>query len=58
MLLLGRDQKWDYEPSKDIRVGGHVAGGDVIGLVHESVLIKHRILVPPNVREILQNSFY
>jgi V-type H+-transporting ATPase subunit A len=45
---LGRDQKWEYEPIKDIKVGGHVAGGDVIGLVHESVLVKHKILVPPN----------
>lgn len=45
---LGREQKWDYEPNRDLKVGGHVAGGDVIGLVHESVLVKHRILVPPN----------
>lgn len=45
---LGRDIKWEYEPSRDLKVGGHVAGGDVIGLVHESVLVKHRILVPPN----------
>lgn len=45
---LGRDQRWDYEPNRDIRVGGHVAGGDVIGVVNESVLIRHKILVPPN----------
>lgn len=45
---LSREQRWDYEPSKDIRVGAHVAGGDIIGVVHESVLVRHRILVPPN----------
>ncbi|KAI6214561.1 hypothetical protein M3Y94_00283100 [Aphelenchoides besseyi] len=45
---LSRDATWEYEPIKDIKVGSHVAGGDVIGTVKESVLIKHRILVPPN----------
>jgi V-type H+-transporting ATPase subunit A len=45
---LGREQKWDFTPDKNMRVGSHVAGGDVIGLVNESVLVKHKILVPPN----------
>lgn len=45
---LSREQKWDYQVSKDIRVGSHVTGGDIIGVVNENLLIKHRILLPSN----------
>ncbi|KAI1725413.1 ATP synthase alpha/beta family, nucleotide-binding domain-containing protein [Ditylenchus destructor] len=45
---LSREAHWDFEPSRDIRVGSHVAGGDIIGVVVESVLVKHRIMVPSN----------
>ena len=30
-------------------MGAHVTGGDVVGIVDESILIKHKIMVPPNV---------
>lgn len=45
---LSRNSRWDFEPNRDVRVGSHVAGGDILGLVVESALVKHRILVPPN----------
>uniref|UniRef100_A0A914YQA3 H(+)-transporting two-sector ATPase n=1 Tax=Panagrolaimus superbus TaxID=310955 RepID=A0A914YQA3_9BILA len=45
---LGRDIKWEFVPSKDVQVNSHVVGGDIFGFVHETVLIKHRILLPPN----------
>jgi V-type H+-transporting ATPase subunit A len=45
---LSRDIKWEFEPSKQMHVGAHVTGGDIVGLVHESVLVKHRIMIPPN----------
>jgi len=45
---LSRDIKWEFEPAKQMHVGAHVTGGDIIGLVHESVLVKHRIMIPPN----------
>uniref|UniRef100_A0A914QXE2 H(+)-transporting two-sector ATPase n=1 Tax=Panagrolaimus davidi TaxID=227884 RepID=A0A914QXE2_9BILA len=44
---LGREIKWEFVPSKDVQVGSHVTGGDIFGQVHESVLVKHRILLPP-----------
>jgi V-type H+-transporting ATPase subunit A len=47
-LALSRDATWEFEPNRDIRVGSHVAGGDIIGCVQETVLVRHRILVPPN----------
>jgi V-type H+-transporting ATPase subunit A len=45
---LGREVKWEFVPSKDISVNSHVTGGDIFGQVHESVLVKHRILLPPS----------
>ncbi|KAK0397551.1 hypothetical protein QR680_002168 [Steinernema hermaphroditum] len=45
---LSRTASWSYVPTKETRVGAHVTGGDHIGTVDENVLIKHRILLPPN----------
>lgn len=44
---MNRESRWEFEPRREIQQGAHVAGGDVVGLVHESVLVKHKILVPP-----------
>lgn len=30
------------------QVGSHITGGDIYGIVRENVLIKHRIMLPPN----------
>ncbi|CAI5452978.1 unnamed protein product [Caenorhabditis angaria] len=45
---LSKETKWDFSVAKDIRVGAHVTGGDEIGSVDENLLIKHKILLPPN----------
>ncbi|PAV61055.1 hypothetical protein WR25_14036 isoform B [Diploscapter pachys] len=45
---LSRDARWDYRVSKNVAVGSHVTGGDVIGVIDENVLIKHKIMLPPN----------
>ncbi|XP_071588866.1 V-type proton ATPase catalytic subunit A-like isoform X2 [Heliangelus exortis] len=47
---LPRHLTWDFVPSKDIRVGSHVTGGDIYGTVMENSLIQHRIMVPPRSR--------
>ncbi|CAG7731036.1 unnamed protein product [Allacma fusca] len=47
---LSRTKKWDFQPDKSIRVGSHVTGGDVYGMVVENRLVKHKILVPPRAR--------
>jgi V-type H+-transporting ATPase subunit A len=44
---LDREAKWEFLPSKDVSVNSHLTGGDIFGQVHESVLVKHRILLPP-----------
>jgi V/A-type H+-transporting ATPase subunit A len=50
---LDRKKKWEFTP--DMKKGDKVAGGDVLGEVPETVLVKHRILVPPNVNGTLKS---
>ncbi|GAB0201119.1 V-type proton ATPase catalytic subunit A-like [Grus japonensis] len=47
---LPRHLTWDFVPSKDVRVGSHVTGGDIYGTVAENSLIRHKIMVPPRSR--------
>ncbi|KAJ8315964.1 hypothetical protein KUTeg_005978 [Tegillarca granosa] len=47
---LDRNKKWDFEPQGSIRVGSHITGGDIYGVVYENVLIKHKIMLPPNAK--------
>uniref|UniRef100_A0A2K5JUZ5 V-type proton ATPase catalytic subunit A n=1 Tax=Colobus angolensis palliatus TaxID=336983 RepID=A0A2K5JUZ5_COLAP len=41
---LSRDNKWDFTPCKNLRVGSHITGGDIYGIVNENLLIKHEII--------------
>ncbi|KAI0977044.1 ATP synthase alpha/beta family, nucleotide-binding domain-containing protein [Xylaria arbuscula] len=46
---LDREKKWEFTPS--LKVGDHIAGGDVWGTVFENSFIKvHKILLPPRAR--------
>ncbi|NJD98792.1 ATP synthase subunit A [Thermococcus sp. LS1] len=42
---LPRDKKWHFTPKA--KVGDKVVGGDILGVVPETSIIEHRILVPP-----------
>ncbi len=44
---LNREKIWKFTPQK--KKGDKVFPGDVLGVVQETVLVKHRILVPPDV---------
>ena len=50
---LSRDRKWSFNPS--VRVGDSVAEGDVLGTVEESVLVEHKIMVPPGVKGVVKS---
>ncbi len=57
---LDRKAKWDFKPT--VKKGEKVKPGEVIGLVQETDVVEHRILVPPNVKggvitEIHEGSF-
>jgi V/A-type H+-transporting ATPase subunit A len=49
---LDKNKKWDFVPS--VRKGEKVKAGDIIGTVDETRIIKHRILIPPNVSGTLE----
>ncbi|WP_456367176.1 ATP synthase subunit A [Thermococcus sp.] len=42
---LPRDKKWHFTPK--VKVGDRVVGGDILGVVPETSIIEHKILVPP-----------
>ena len=44
---LPRDKRWHFTPA--VKVGDKVVGGDIIGVVPETSLIEHRIMVPPGI---------
>ncbi len=44
---LDREKLWNFVPTK--KQGDKVIGGDVIGEVKETVLITHRIMIPPDI---------
>ncbi|MCD6428762.1 MAG: V-type ATP synthase subunit A [Desulfurococcales archaeon] len=46
---LPRDVRWPFTRSKDLKVGDKVGPGDVLGVVKETPLIDHLIMVPPGV---------
>ena len=56
---LNREAKWDFVASAQI--GDSVQGGDVLGTVQETIIVNHKILVPPGitgtVKEIKSGSF-
>ena len=43
---LSHSEKWDFEPM--VKIGDTVTGGDVIGVVPETQLVEHKIMVPPD----------
>lgn len=45
--VLDRERQWHFEARKAI--GDHVSAGDIIGVVQETQVIEHRILVPNGV---------
>ncbi len=47
MPAIDPEKKWNFNPVK--KEGDKIVGGDIIGTVKETVLIEHKIMVPPGV---------
>ena len=49
---IDRDIAWEFNlPTvNQFRVGDHISGGDIFGIVPENNLIEHRIMLPPNAK--------
>jgi len=45
---LPRDKKWQFTPK--VKVGDDVSQGDIIGVVPETDLIEHRVMVPVGIK--------
>ncbi|CAG0895661.1 unnamed protein product [Cyprideis torosa] len=39
--------EWDYKGADNIKIGSHITGGDVFGIVQENRMIKHKMVLPP-----------
>ena len=56
---ISRTKTWDFVPKA--AAGDHVEGGDILGVVKETILVEHRIMVPAKlkgtVKEIKDGSF-
>lgn len=50
---LDREAEWDFEPR--VEVGDEVVAGDIIGVVEESAVIEHRIMVPYGVEGTIES---
>ena len=47
---LSRGKSWEFKPTNSVKVGSHVTGGDIFGLVQENTLIKHKIMLNPKAK--------
>jgi len=46
---LSRVASWEFNPL-NVKVGSHITGGDLYGLVHENTLVKHKMIVNPRAK--------
>jgi V/A-type H+-transporting ATPase subunit A len=51
-LALDRTAMWDFEPR--VRVGDRVSGCDLLGIVPETTHLEHRVLVPTDIRGVVE----
>lgn len=52
---INRKTQWEFEPSA--KKGQNVEAGDVLGVVQEGPLVKHRVLVPVGVKGEIKDIF-
>lgn len=45
---LDRNKLWAFTPNPSVSVGDHVTAGDVFGVIPETALLEHKLMVPPN----------
>lgn len=58
-FAIDRKKKWDFEPIS--KKGDKVISGDIIGIVQESSIVKHKVMVPygiqGEIKEIYKDKF-
>ena len=53
VIPLNREKRWHFKPR--VKPGDKVLEGDIIGVVKESKVIEHRILVPIGINGVVEN---
>ncbi len=46
-VALNRAKKWQFKPA--LQIGAKVQPGDIIGTVQETVVVTHKIMIPPGI---------
>lgn len=52
ILSLSRKAKWDFKPV--VKIGDSVEAGDIIGLVDETEIIVHKIMIPIGIKGVVK----
>jgi len=47
---LNVTKEWEFTPREGLKVGAHITGGDVYGIVPENTMVTHKVMLPPNAR--------
>ena len=47
---IEKNKKWKFVANRELKKGSSVTGGDIIGYVQETELIKHHIMVPHGIK--------
>ena len=53
VTAIDHKKKWKFKPTK--KKNGKVQTGDILGIVEETPLVKHRIMVPPKIAGTIRN---
>lgn len=49
---LDRERKWEFVPT--VEAGAQVNAGDILGTVQETIVVSHKIMVPPGISGIVK----
>lgn len=50
-VAIDIEKKWEFNPEK--KKDHKISSGDVIGVVKESILVEHKIMVPPGIKGVI-----
>jgi len=54
VFAIPRDKKWDFTPQ--VKAGDTVSGGDILGVVPETHLLEHKIMVPIGMKGVVKEA--
>jgi V-type H+-transporting ATPase subunit A len=44
---LDKDKQWEFTPIQGFNVGSHITEGDIYATVPESIVVEHKVMLPP-----------